>query len=197
MRSKTAAGAVFRSRTAADRQPPGTQPAAVRHSCASRSSEHWVTSDRYWLDSVSCGLHEWWHVPNVAGRRAEHENESEKDGDSHSDNCSGESQSCGSSSEEGSVEEDGGPREPPPGGEGARARARRRGASSSTRGAGADAGARAGGAPASAATPAEIREALGNFHVFSFLEPHKMYQNSFTILQKRDAYSEPIFTVFP
>ena len=44
---------------------------------------------------------------------------------------------------------------------------------------------------------AEIRETLGEFNIFSFLEPHKMYQNSFTIIQKRNAFAEPVYTVFP
>lgn len=44
----------------------------------------------------------------------------------------------------------------------------------------------------------------GVFEIMSFLEPHKLFQNSFTIFQRRDAhpidsseYAEPVLTKFP
>lgn len=36
------------------------------------------------------------------------------------------------------------------------------------------------------------------FETMSFLEPHKLFQNSFSIIQKRgDGWAEPVYTKFP
>jgi len=45
---------------------------------------------------------------------------------------------------------------------------------------------------------AEEKERLGDYEIFGLLEPHKRYQNSFSIFQKRsDAYLEPIYSMGP
>jgi hypothetical protein len=46
---------------------------------------------------------------------------------------------------------------------------------------------------------AGVREggAWGDMHVVGFGEPHKRYQNSFTVWQKRGGYSEPVYSWSP
>ena len=40
--------------------------------------------------------------------------------------------------------------------------------------------------------------ALGKFATLSLMEPHKLFQNSFSIFQKRgDGWAEPVYTKFP
>lgn len=52
------------------------------------------------------------------------------------------------------------------------------------------------GAPATESAPA--RSLLGDIATLSLLEPHKRYQNSCTIIQKRaDGYAEPIYSLYP
>jgi hypothetical protein len=49
-----------------------------------------------------------------------------------------------------------------------------------------------------AAQANDVSDLLGNFHTLSFREPHKLFQNSVSIFQKRkDDYAEPIFTKYP
>jgi hypothetical protein len=43
-----------------------------------------------------------------------------------------------------------------------------------------------------------VDEELGDFSTMSFLEPHKLFQNSFSVFRKRGGgFSEPVYTKYP
>jgi len=43
----------------------------------------------------------------------------------------------------------------------------------------------------------DVTDVLGSFATFSMREPHKLFQNSFSIFQKRKDFAEPTFTKYP
>ena len=43
----------------------------------------------------------------------------------------------------------------------------------------------------------DVTDVLGSFTTFSMREPHKLFQNSFSIFQKRRDFAEPVFTKYP
>ena len=43
----------------------------------------------------------------------------------------------------------------------------------------------------------DVTDVLGTFATMSFREPHKLFQNSFSIFQKRKNFDEPVFTKYP
>jgi len=43
----------------------------------------------------------------------------------------------------------------------------------------------------------DVTDVFGSFATMSFREPHKLFQNSFSIFQKRKDYQEPTFTKYP
>jgi hypothetical protein len=43
----------------------------------------------------------------------------------------------------------------------------------------------------------DVTSVFGSFATMSLREPHKMFQNSFSIFQKRDGFTEPILTKYP
>ena len=46
-------------------------------------------------------------------------------------------------------------------------------------------------------TKRQRSDASMEYETLSFFEPHKMFQNSFSIFQKRGEYSEPVLTKYP
>jgi hypothetical protein len=69
---------------------------------------------------------------------------------------------------------------------------------------GADAGGASGAAGSDKASDGHgggattSRADASSFDLLSLMEPHKLFQNSFSILQKRgDGWSEPIYTKYP